>query len=196
MGRHSTARERILDSSIALIHERGYANVGVDEILSAAGVGKSSFYHFFRSKAELGEAVLEAYDQRLNHVLDRAFADAVAPLQRPILLTQVLQDLIEQNDPALTCFGSKLAADAGGVPSEMRDRAKRTLDGVRRLILTSLCEAADQQDLKPNAPLTEIADACLAYIQGMVTLYEVRESKEPIKDLGHQIARFWEPWAA
>ncbi|MFN8140465.1 MAG: TetR/AcrR family transcriptional regulator [Fimbriimonadales bacterium] len=196
MGRHSTARERILDSSIALIHEQGYANLGVEEILSAAGVGKSSFYHFFKSKAELGEAVVNAYDQKLQQLMRSSFASTVPPLQRPIRFTQLVQQLVISNDPVLACFEGKLVGERDGVPPEMREKARAILDGVRQLILTALCEASDNRDLKPNAPLTEIADACLAYVQGMVTLYRIRNSAEPLKDLGPQIARFWEPWEA
>jgi TetR/AcrR family transcriptional repressor of nem operon len=196
VGRHSTARERILDSSIALMHEQGYANLGVDEILNAAGVGKSSFYHFFKSKAELGEAVVDAYDQKLQSLMRASFAPSVPPLQRPIRFTQLVQQLLGSRDPVLACFEGKLVGDGDGVPVEMRDKARAILGGVRQLILTALCEASDKQDLKPNAPLTEIADACLAYVQGMVTLYRVRSSGESLKDLGPQIARFWEPWKA
>jgi TetR/AcrR family transcriptional repressor of nem operon len=196
VGRHSTARERILDTSIALINERGYANLGVDEILTAAGVGKSSFYHFFKSKAELGEAVIDAYDQILAEVLSKAFDASVPPLDRPVLFTQLVQRLIERNSPALACLSGKLTANSSGVPPEMREKARMVADGIRKLILTALCEAADSRDLKPNTPLADIADACLAYLQGLVTLYQVRDSKEPLRDLGPQIARFWEPWKA
>lgn len=47
------ARERILDASYDLFLERGVRAVGINEIISAAGVAKASFYSHFPSKNEL-----------------------------------------------------------------------------------------------------------------------------------------------
>ncbi|MFD6676979.1 TetR/AcrR family transcriptional regulator [Rhodococcus zopfii] len=46
MGRFSDARERLLAASGDLMHQLGYAAIGVAEICARAGVRKGSFYHF------------------------------------------------------------------------------------------------------------------------------------------------------
>ncbi len=53
MGRTSDARERIIQSSIELIHYLSYSSVGVNELCEHAGVKKGSFYHYFPSKSDL-----------------------------------------------------------------------------------------------------------------------------------------------
>ncbi|MEJ7753536.1 MAG: TetR/AcrR family transcriptional regulator [Candidatus Limnocylindrales bacterium] len=55
-------RERksaIVSAAAALMYERGVRATGLDEVLAAAGCGKSQLYHYFSSKDELGAAVLE-----------------------------------------------------------------------------------------------------------------------------------------
>ena len=47
---------------------RGYQNTSVDDVLRESGVGKGNFYHHFRSKEDLGHAIL---DQIIGSFLER-----------------------------------------------------------------------------------------------------------------------------
>lgn len=58
---HHDVRQHILDTGKSIIIGKGYSAVGLNEILSAAGVPKGSFYHYFKSKELFGEALLESY---------------------------------------------------------------------------------------------------------------------------------------
>jgi AcrR family transcriptional regulator len=55
------AGQRIFDTACELFYKRGIRAVGVDEIVSAAGVTKPSLYRSFASKDELVSACLEKY---------------------------------------------------------------------------------------------------------------------------------------
>lgn len=54
-------RQQILDTAKCIILGKGFAAVGLNEILSSAGVPKGSFYHYFKSKEQFGTALLEDY---------------------------------------------------------------------------------------------------------------------------------------
>ncbi len=54
-------RQHILATGRGIIMGKGYSGVGLNEILSAAGVPKGSFYHYFKSKELFGKALLEDY---------------------------------------------------------------------------------------------------------------------------------------
>ncbi len=58
--RKPNARERILETAGKLFQERGYSEVGINEIISTADTAKASFYQHFSSKEMLCEAWLEA----------------------------------------------------------------------------------------------------------------------------------------
>ena len=51
--RDGGSRDKILDVAEALFARRGFAGVGLREVAEAAGLGKSSLFHHFRSKAQL-----------------------------------------------------------------------------------------------------------------------------------------------
>ncbi len=67
-------RQHILDVARALMTHKGYTAVGLNEVLSAAGVPKGSFYHYFRSKEEFGEALLEEYFAAYLETIDGLLA--------------------------------------------------------------------------------------------------------------------------
>jgi len=54
-------REHILDTGQRIMASKGYSAVGLNEILTEAGVPKGSFYHYFGSKDAFGVAMLESY---------------------------------------------------------------------------------------------------------------------------------------
>ena len=49
----SLTKDRIFESALRLINDKGYENVLVDEITSSAGLAKGSFYNHFQSKEQL-----------------------------------------------------------------------------------------------------------------------------------------------
>ena len=82
---HDT-REHILAVAEPMILGRGFTAVGLTELLTAAGVPKGSFYHYFRSKEHFGEALLERYFAGYASRMETFFADGVPGPMRDRLL--------------------------------------------------------------------------------------------------------------
>src|ERR1700744_296805 len=53
------ARASIIDAAASLMYQNGVSVTSLDDVLAAAGSGKSQLYHYFDSKAELVAAVIE-----------------------------------------------------------------------------------------------------------------------------------------
>ncbi len=68
--RSEATRRALLEAAERLFASRGYLAVSVDEICRAAGVSKGAFYHHFASKQAVFLALLEAWLQRLQNVLE------------------------------------------------------------------------------------------------------------------------------
>lgn len=52
-------KDEIIIIAANLIHEYGYNNIGIKKILDEANIPKGSFYHYFKSKEDLGIAVID-----------------------------------------------------------------------------------------------------------------------------------------
>src|SRR6516164_9653881 len=57
-GRGRASRERIVERAAELFAERGVAETSLDDVLTAAGAGKSQLYHYFQGRDELVEAAV------------------------------------------------------------------------------------------------------------------------------------------
>lgn len=65
------ARDRLLHAASKLFFERGYTNVGIDEIIRESGVAKATFYTHFPSKELLVEAWLQKiHDDSIKHQIE------------------------------------------------------------------------------------------------------------------------------
>ncbi|MEE9181371.1 MAG: TetR/AcrR family transcriptional regulator, partial [candidate division NC10 bacterium] len=55
----ATTKEEILQTACRLVYRQGFNNTSLDDILRESGVGKGNFYYHFKSKDELGYAILD-----------------------------------------------------------------------------------------------------------------------------------------
>lgn len=72
----ATAR-RLLDAGAVVFADHGFHNASVDEVLSEAGLGRGTFYKYFRDKLHLLEILAEECRGQLEELVSR-FGAAVA----------------------------------------------------------------------------------------------------------------------
>jgi len=63
--RSQATREALIEAARGLLAERGYADVGTEEIVRAAGVTRGALYHHFGGKRDLFEAAYERIEADL-----------------------------------------------------------------------------------------------------------------------------------
>jgi AcrR family transcriptional regulator len=76
------SRDKILDAAEDLFARRGFAGIGMREVADTAGLGKSSLFHHFRSKAELYAAVVGRILDHIDASLTTALVAGGDPLVR------------------------------------------------------------------------------------------------------------------
>ncbi|MGK5025107.1 TetR/AcrR family transcriptional regulator [Janthinobacterium sp. RB2R34] len=130
---YTDVRQHILDQGKVIITRKGFAGVGLNEILSAAAVPKGSFYHYFKSKELFGEAMLADYVQGY-------LADMEVVLTRPgQSAAQSLMDYwatwtsasLDGSGCDCRCLVVKLSSEVADMSEPMR---MTLLDGTSRII--------------------------------------------------------------
>ncbi|HYR24899.1 MAG TPA: TetR/AcrR family transcriptional regulator [Aquabacterium sp.] len=134
-------RQHILDTAQAIIGGKGFAAVGLNEILRAADVPKGSFYHYFGSKEAFGEALLEAYFTdylaRLDTLLGQPGVPAAEKLMR---YWHHWLDTQATCDSKGKCLAVKLAAEVSDLSEAMRAVLQQGTDR----IIDRLAQAIDE----------------------------------------------------
>ena len=141
--RSEATRRRLVTAARALFGARGFAEVGTEEIVRAAGVTRGALYHQFRDKADLFAAVAEEVEAEIAERIAgaagaeaaadpvgalrsgaRLFLDACAApeVERIILLDapavlgwQAWRDLAGRYGLGLVRFGLQSAIEAGAI---------------------------------------------------------------------------------
>ena len=69
-------RAELLDTALALFLEYGYERTSVEQITTAVGVAKGTFYHYFATKQDLLEQLVTRFSDDVFAEGERAFAAA------------------------------------------------------------------------------------------------------------------------
>jgi TetR/AcrR family transcriptional repressor of nem operon len=125
-------RESILDTGQRIIAGKGFSAVGLNEILTASGVPKGSFYHYFGSKDGFGEALLDRY-------FEAYLADLDETLHRPgLTMAERLMNYWrqwEENQSLFDCQGKCLAVKLGAEVADLSEAMRLALKrGTSRII--------------------------------------------------------------
>jgi AcrR family transcriptional regulator len=76
--RSEATRRQLVSAARALFGAHGYAGVGTEEIVRAAGVTRGALYHQFRDKADLFAAVAEEVEAEIAGRIAAGAAEAAA----------------------------------------------------------------------------------------------------------------------
>ncbi len=112
------SKHKILEVSRDLFYRRGYLATSVDDILAEAKVSKSNFYYHFKSKEDLGIAVLDHRRAEFEAALASTLCnDALSPLERLSAFLKRLSESREAHASSGCPFGNLIA--------EMSDHSER-----------------------------------------------------------------------
>jgi TetR/AcrR family transcriptional repressor of nem operon len=112
----AATRDQILDAAGRLIHLQGYHCTSLDDVLRESGVGKGNFYYHFKSKEELGYAIIDRLVRGfVQRTLEPAFAD---PDADPVAQIHGLLDRVLETQRLRNCVGG---CPMGNLASELSD---------------------------------------------------------------------------
>lgn len=129
---YTDTRQHILDTASHLIAAKGFSCVGLNEVLQTAEVPKGSFYHYFKSKEQFGQALLEDFFTRYLGFIDTLFANPELPARERLLrYWQQWRDTQCEGCDEQKCMVVKLSAEVADLSEAMRLTLR---DGTERVI--------------------------------------------------------------
>lgn len=175
-------RQHILDTAQALMARKGYTAVGLNEVLSESGVPKGSFYHYFSSKEQFGEALMQHY-----------FADYLATMRRIAGNTDKtgaeqleeywlrFYDLQSYDDCQGKCLVVKLATEVSDLSEPMRlqlvDGTRGIIDHLEAMITHGQHDGSVAGAEEPRALAEQLYDAWL----GASTMAKIQRTPDALE---------------
>lgn len=183
-------RSEIVDAAARLIAARGFASTSVDDVIKAAKLsGKSHFYHYFRSKEELGYAVLSRQAERFT---ERGLAvlrePMIAPLDRLGLFVDGLIGVqVARGYREGSPFGS-LASELADVHDGFRERIAGVFERWEAALVALLEEARDEfrEEVRP----ARLARFVVATLEGALLVSRVHRDPEALGGIAEDLKRY------
>jgi TetR/AcrR family transcriptional repressor of nem operon len=186
MPRTSDAKEKLTEAALGLIWTSGYGATSVDDICEKAQVKKGSFYHFFKSKADLEIAALEANWQQSKQRWNDLFSPSVPPLQR---FENYFDFVLRKQTELKAEYGSVLGCPLCSVGSEVtnqeagiREKAQEILERYVKYFESAIRDAHAQGLIVAPDPAAK-ARMLFAYTQGVMAQARIANSLEPLQAL-------------
>ncbi len=186
----SDRRSQILDAAAALIAEHGFTSTSVDDVIKGAKLsGKSHFYHYFKSKDELGYEVLnrqfERFSERGLAVLREPMID---PLERlNLFIDSVVALQAESGGRRGSPFGN-LAAELADAHEGFRVRIEAVFERWASQIRSLLWEARPQ--LQDDVDAVRLSRFIIAALEGAVLMTRVKRDMAVLEGIAFDLKRF------
>ena len=184
----SKAKTKLLDAAQKLMMERGYAATSLEDICKSAKLTKGSFFHYFKSKEDLGKALL----QRFCHFSQEQMQECCSCEKSPDPLKRVYQHIdfavAMSKDPVAGkgCLLGKLAQELCDTHPEIRSLCAEGFLGWAKLFKRDLDAAKARYAPRASFDTQSLAEYFIALSEGSQILARVKRDRKIIeKNMEH-----------
>ena len=177
----SDTRQHILGTARGIIVGKGFSAVGLSEILKAAGVPKGSFYHWFRSKEQFGEALIDHhFESYLRQVVACLGAPGRTSGQRLLDFFGQWHSTQRGDNVQSRCLVVKLSAEVCDLSEPMRAALGRGIAQVLAQLTTCISEGVAAGEFLRCPEPVDVAQQLYQQWLGATLLARVRRTDEPL----------------
>ena len=176
----SEARDNIVAVGQRIMAGKGFSAVGLNEILTTAGVPKGSFYYYFASKDAFGEALLEQYfkdylaeiDATLQQT-ERSVADSVIAYFDTWRTNQLASDCQGK------CLVVKLGAEVADLSEPMRLSLKQGTAGIVARLAAAIERGSAEGSLGVEGEPALVAESLYQLWLGASVMAKITRDESP-----------------
>ncbi|MEM6455105.1 MAG: TetR/AcrR family transcriptional regulator [Acidobacteriota bacterium] len=158
---------RLLDAAQQLVQARGYNAFSYKDLAAEIGIRTASIHYHFKTKADLGAALMDRYLDDLDDALttiDRAGGDARARLAAFVDTYRLTES------QGMLCLCGSLAADLATLPEPVGQRVARFLTRSETWVRDTIARGAAAGELAVDGDPSALATTLIASLQGGLLL--------------------------
>lgn len=176
----SEVRDNIVAVGQRIMSGKGFSAVGLNEILTTAGVPKGSFYHYFGSKDAFGVALLDKYFEDYLAEIDASFRQpdmtAAEGLVRYFDKWRISQ---LPGDCHGKCLVVKLGAEVADLSEPMRLALKQGTAGIVSRLAGAIGRGVSEGSLQVDVPASALAESLYQLWLGASVMAKITRDPAP-----------------
>jgi len=173
----SNTKELIIEAASRLMHLQGFNHTSIDDVLRESGAGKGNFYYYFKSKEELGYAIIEGNLKRFSeHVMGKAFDNHKDPLAQVDDFLDIILEVHRQRNCSGGCPLGNMAMELSDIHEGFRKKFQEVFAGWRVQVANVLQRAKASGQLNDNVDPTRLAQFVIAGVEGGILLMKVKKN--------------------
>jgi len=180
--RGAETRNQIIAAAADLFHKQGVRATSPEQIIEASGTGKGQFYHYFKNKEGLVHEVLQTYLE--------AIRNGGGPLNYDIASWDDLEQWFLTQLELQKRFRMTRGCPFGTIGNEVtendeliRQDLSLIFEVARAKLAAFFVKEKASRRLAPNADPDQLADFCLAMIQGAMLMGKVKRSSRLVESV-------------
>ena len=173
-------RKQILAAAADLFHKQGVAATSPDQIIEVSGTGKGQFYHYFKNKEGLVHEVLQAYLE--------AIRNGGGPLDYDITSWDDLARWFNAQIALQKSYQMTRGCPFGTIGNEVtendeliRQDLSLIFEVAKGKLATFFVREKTSGRLEPHVKEEQLADFCLAMIQGAMLMGKVKRDSQLVE---------------
>lgn len=175
MPKAQAAKEKLLNAALSLIREKGFSAMTVDDLCARAGVTKGAFFHYFKSKNELGVAAAEHWSTVTGALFERApYHDREDPLARVLAYIEFRRELLRGDISEFTCVVGTMVQEIYGQSPELRDACAASIFDHASTLIGDIAEAMTEHGIVSDWTAESLAAHTQAVLQGAFILAKAK----------------------
>ncbi len=167
-------KQQILDLAEAMMQRQGFNGFSYQHLSDRLGIKNAAIHYHFRSKSDLGRAIIEAYRERLHAWAKARTAEGATPVDMLDGYIAMMRMFLQCDEGGKICPGGILAAEFNAIPEEMRAPTLQLLEEVHEWLARVLSGGRKQGLFHFRGSASDRALAVGAAVQGAVQIGRAR----------------------
>jgi AcrR family transcriptional regulator len=164
----------LIESTQALLWERGYVGTSPKAIQQRAGVGQGSMYHHFKGKPDLALAAIERCAEQIKAFADKSLAGSGSAYER------IEAFLMQERKVLQGCQLGRLTQDPEIVANpDLHRPVDQTFEWLRQRLVEVIDQGKADGEFSSHLQVEDTAAAIAGILQGGYVLAKAAGSDEP-----------------
>ena len=185
--KNSKTKEKLLEAAQKIMMDKGFVAASIDEICQEAQLTKGSLFHYFKTKEDLGLAVLKHFSQYMFELRKSSLGNETDPLKQVFLFINFFLTLSEDPQAIKGCLIGTFAQEISTTHPNLRDCCRESFKENAEFFKKILDMAKFQHMPNKELDTLSLSEYFISVVQGSIIM---AKTKQDISILKRNIIHF------